>query len=119
MTPCAWQNPRVLKVFSLPEFFFRGPLGAYSLQDTLGDAYHTNSFISQLQELLAGDRWSHWLGIFGTLIAYQIAPGPRYRLHNVRAAAGQAPFPLGRLTPCIAGLCSLVLFIDALQFFSF
>jgi len=73
----------VLKIFALPEFFFRGPLGAYSLQDVLGDAQQPDSFIYQLQRLLADYRWSSWLGIFGTIIAYQIAPGKKYRLHNV------------------------------------
>lgn len=77
------QDPTVLKVFSLPEFFFRGPLGAYPLQDVLGDAFHTDGFIYQLQQLLAGDRWASWVGVFGTIIGFQIAPGPKYRLHNV------------------------------------
>eukprot|EP00193_Tetraselmis_chui_P006427 CAMPEP_0177764860 /NCGR_PEP_ID=MMETSP0491_2-20121128/7651_1 /TAXON_ID=63592 /ORGANISM="Tetraselmis chuii, Strain PLY429" /LENGTH=437 /DNA_ID=CAMNT_0019281105 /DNA_START=244 /DNA_END=1557 /DNA_ORIENTATION=+ len=76
------KDPKCLKIFALPEFFFRGPQGAYSLQDTLGDAYHTNSFIFQLQSLLADSRWESWIGVFGTLIACYIAPGKKM-LHNV------------------------------------
>eukprot|EP00241_Pyramimonas_parkeae_P001825 CAMPEP_0114244466 /NCGR_PEP_ID=MMETSP0058-20121206/11351_1 /TAXON_ID=36894 /ORGANISM="Pyramimonas parkeae, CCMP726" /LENGTH=436 /DNA_ID=CAMNT_0001357401 /DNA_START=222 /DNA_END=1532 /DNA_ORIENTATION=+ len=79
----ASKDPAVLKVFTLPEFFFRGPIGAYPLQDVLGDAMYPNGFIYQIQQLLEGDRWASWLGIFGTIIAFQIAPGNRYRLHNV------------------------------------
>lgn len=81
------QDPAVLKVFTLPEFFFRGPIGAYPLQDVLGDAMYPNGFIYQIQQLLEGDRWASWLGIFGTIIAFQIAPGNRYRLHNVRCSS--------------------------------
>mmetsp|Transcript_13833 Transcript_13833/g.35548 ORF Transcript_13833/g.35548 Transcript_13833/m.35548 type:complete len:399 (+) Transcript_13833:658-1854(+) len=76
------KDPKTLKIFTLPEFFFRGPQGAYSLQDTLGDAYHTESFIFQLQILLADARWESWLGVFGTIIACYIAPGKKM-LHNV------------------------------------
>ena len=51
------QDPETLKIISLPEFFFRGPVGAYSLQNVLGDALDPNSFISQVQSLLKGARW--------------------------------------------------------------
>jgi hypothetical protein len=34
-----------------------------------------------------------WLGIFGTLVAYVIAPGEEYRLHNVGRAFRASPNP--------------------------
>ena len=52
-----------LKIFLAPEFFFRGPAGAYSAEDPtllqLGDS---------LRSLVSDTRWRDWVFVFGSII---------------------------------------------------
>lgn len=52
-----------LKIFLAPEFFFRGPSGAYSAEDPalleLGD---------KLRSMVADTRWRDWVFVFGSVI---------------------------------------------------
>ena len=52
-----------LKIFLAPEFFFRGPTGAYSAEDPallkLGD---------RLRSMVADTRWRDWVFVFGSVI---------------------------------------------------
>ena len=50
-----------LKVFMMPEFFFRGPRGAYDM-DIL------SKLLEGLQDLVAGEAWQHWVFAFGTAL---------------------------------------------------
>ena len=68
-------RPDTLKIFLAPEFFFRGPAGAYSAEDPallqLGDS---------LRSLVGDTRWRDWVFVFGSIIG-----------SNKMAAAHAAP----------------------------
>lgn len=51
----------VLKVFMMPEFSFRGPTGAYTMEEAF-------ALVKQLQECVKGTDWQHWLFVFGTVV---------------------------------------------------
>jgi hypothetical protein len=51
-----------LKLFMMPEFYFRGGKGAYSLDDY-------QKVIEKLRKLVEDDKWNHWLFVFGTVLA--------------------------------------------------
>lgn len=55
-------NSDVLKVFMAPEFFFRGPMGAYEMEDA-------EKVIKKLQDMVQGKEWEGWMFIFGTIVA--------------------------------------------------
>ncbi|WAS95659.1 hypothetical protein [Nannocystis punicea] len=50
-----------LTVFVAPEFFFRGPQGAYPMEDV-------QRAIGLLQAMVAEDRWKDWIFCFGTIL---------------------------------------------------
>ena len=50
-----------LKVFVAPEFYFRGPLGAYSLEIF-------DKIVEELRKKVSDEQWKHWLFVFGTII---------------------------------------------------
>jgi hypothetical protein len=51
-----------LKIFMLPEFFFRGSTGAYSMDEV-------QTAVSSLQTLVKDKaKWEHWLFVFGTIV---------------------------------------------------
>jgi hypothetical protein len=57
------ESNSTLKIFLAPEFFFRGPMGAYSAEDPalleLGD---------KLRSMVADTRWRDWVFVFGSVI---------------------------------------------------
>jgi hypothetical protein len=55
------QTAETLKVFMLPEFFFRGKTGAYSMDDV-------QKVVLGLQTLVKDAKWKDWLFVFGTII---------------------------------------------------
>lgn len=55
------QGAETLKVFMLPEFFFRGKTGAYGMDDV-------QKVVRGLQALVKDAKWQHWLFVFGTII---------------------------------------------------
>lgn len=68
-------DPTVLKIFMMPEFFFRGKTGGYSLDAILGqvdpkapDHPDPKSLVGQLQLLVQHSDWEHWLFIFGSIV---------------------------------------------------
>lgn len=86
----------VLKVFVAPEFFFRGPRGAYDMrsldgclpmqgentvdaQEKVCNAAIVKIFV-ELQSFVIEERWADWLFVFGTVVAsegksfYNFAP---------------------------------------------
>jgi hypothetical protein len=54
-------DPTTLKIFMMPEFFFRGRTGAYSLDEI-------QTTISELQKSVKDPEWQHWLFVFGSMI---------------------------------------------------
>lgn len=72
------QDPSVLKVFVAPEFFWRGPNGAY----IFGDEDFGNDkvcgpickILVELEDFIAQKRFENWIFLFGTVIAYEKLP---------------------------------------------
>lgn len=75
-------DPETLKVFMLPEFFFRGSTGAYSMDGV-------QALVAALQARVKDEaRWAHWLFVFGSTVgkSFQTRPasfferlfGPKY-----------------------------------------
>ena len=65
-----------LKIFLAPEFFFRGPVGAYSADDPalleLGDS---------LRSMVANTKWQDWVFVFGSIIgSNKMAPEKKTNL---------------------------------------
>jgi hypothetical protein len=56
-------GPSVLKVFMMPEFFFRGPDGAYSMGEDV------DKIRTKLQDLVKANKFNDWLFVFGTIVA--------------------------------------------------
>lgn len=52
-----------LKIFMLPEFFFRGPKGGYSLETSL-------EITNNLRKMVSSPEYKDWLFVFGTTVAY-------------------------------------------------
>ena len=55
------KDPETLKVFMAPEFFFRGPYGAYEMEDVA-------SIISKLKEIANKTMFRDWLFFFGSIV---------------------------------------------------
>lgn len=72
--PSVDRDPRTLKVFMAPEFYFRGPEGAYQLEQVFGKA-DQGGLLRTLTDLVAGPQWEHWVVCFGTVIGYSKLPG--------------------------------------------
>lgn len=53
---------QTLKVFMMPEFFFRGPDGAYGMDDY-------QKLLTKLQKIVEAPRFRDWLFVFGTIVA--------------------------------------------------
>ena len=69
-------DKETLKVFIAPEFFWRGPNGAYDAASILkNDEYHLDEFnaiseiCEELENLVKDKKYEHWLFVFGTIIA--------------------------------------------------
>lgn len=75
---CVRQANTTLKVFVAPEFFFRGPNGAYSMDDL-------QTVIAKLQDNLKAAKWTDWMVVYGTILATSAPhdnPGLRERLRR-------------------------------------
>jgi len=63
----AWdRSPWVLKVFMAPEFYLRGPTGAYDAHKLIDGTYPLGD---ALYNLTRDAKWADWLFVFGTIIA--------------------------------------------------
>jgi Lipase (class 3) len=56
-------DPTTLKIFMMPEFFFRGKTGAYNMEEV-------QTVVSLLQKLVKDTKWKDWLFIFGSIIGH-------------------------------------------------
>eukprot|EP00977_Amphora_coffeiformis_P006711 scaffold1475_cov167-Amphora_coffeaeformis.AAC.4 len=86
----ASSDPSVLKVFVAPEFFFRGPNGAYLIDkrhrqakgggpvfrnDANGQCQEEICHILQgLEEMIADARFQDWIFLFGTAVLAEVLP---------------------------------------------
>ncbi|MFZ5896407.1 MAG: hypothetical protein ACOY0T_35465 [Myxococcota bacterium] len=58
---CATSLATCLKIFVAPEFFFRGPNGAYSMSQV-------SAVIGGLQKIVKADTWRDWVFVFGSIL---------------------------------------------------
>ena len=57
----------------MPEFFFRGRQGAYSLKDVIGEEKNAEDSIQNLLANLVLDaKWAKWIFVSGTVVALQV-----------------------------------------------
>jgi len=74
------KDASVLKIFMAPEFFFRGPHGAYNMLSLDGcsnkDTEATGvcnapilTIMTRLVEEVKKDKWADWLFVFGTIVS--------------------------------------------------
>ncbi len=68
-------DPHELKVFVVPECFFLGRNGAYSIQAL-------SELIEALQTLAKEAKWRHWMFAFGTVNSTSQVDGDRFELYN-------------------------------------
>ena len=66
----------VLKIVMLPEFFWRGPQGAYSTKEFLSDNGVLVQVSNQIRKLIDGEFFNDFLFVFGTVIAAQSVLDP-------------------------------------------
>jgi hypothetical protein len=59
------KNSDVLKVFVIPEFFFRGVKGAYIGE---ADSIFKKYFVDYIRHIKDKDKYKNWLFVFGTLL---------------------------------------------------
>jgi hypothetical protein len=70
-------SPKVLKIFMVPEFFFRGPNGAYSVEDMRDDQVDDSKdgvliqASDRMRAFIADDAFQDFLFVFGTTIIAQ------------------------------------------------
>lgn len=69
-------DPSVLKIFILPEFYLRGPYGAYSTAQMLDSDDDSQAGLliqlsKRLREIIVDDFFEHYLFVFGTVIFAQ------------------------------------------------
>jgi len=63
----AWnRSSSVLKVFMAPEFYLRGPTGAYDASELIDGMYPLGD---GLYNLTRDAKWADWLFVFGTIVA--------------------------------------------------
>jgi len=70
-------QPNALKVFMLPEFYFRGQRGVYKVEDILGKGAN-KSLKTQLSELVQEVAFKNWIFVFGTALFVYLYQGKNY-----------------------------------------
>jgi hypothetical protein len=66
------KDPSVLKIFVAPEFYWRGPNGAYDAKTIIEHPGQFNTvaeICGGLEEMVADEKYENWLFVFGTIIA--------------------------------------------------
>jgi len=64
------RSGNVLKIFMAPEFFWRGPQGAYILDGQF--AFHARKVFGELQAYVSNADFKDWIFVMGTAIAVQM-----------------------------------------------
>jgi hypothetical protein len=70
----AKDDNQVLKIFMAPRFFFRGPQGAYTLEQV-------RTIIHELQDMVKDSKYNDWMFVFGTIAGYPDKYS-RYEINN-------------------------------------
>lgn len=84
------RSPNVLKIFSMPEFFLRGPHGAYSTLELIDREGTENDGLlvkvgDRIRQLIERDTFEDFLFVFGTVLVAESLenPGtPFYEIHH-------------------------------------
>ena len=63
-------DPDALKVFVVPEFYFRGELGAYEMDTIMGVGKKDSSIIGELKKSFKASKWRNWLIFAGSIIGH-------------------------------------------------
>ena len=63
-------DKQAVKIFTVPEFYFRGHLGAYDLATIMGVPGGDTGLISALQNLVKDKKWRNWLFVIGSIIGW-------------------------------------------------
>ncbi|KAL3793768.1 hypothetical protein HJC23_013330 [Cyclotella cryptica] len=68
-----------LKIFLAPEFFFRGKNGAFEFvneeyEESIGECSDICHILKGLENIVADERFEHWLFLFGTVIGSEKLP---------------------------------------------
>jgi len=75
------RSPRVLKIFMVPEFYLRGPYGAYTPKDAYDDPDDDEDdgvlirYSDRLREIVSDGVFEDYLFVFGTVIVAQALDG--------------------------------------------
>ncbi len=65
-------DPNALKVFMMPEFFFRGRIGAYTLQEMMGEDRNTGGSVQDLLcSWVLDAKWKKCIFVFGSVVGYK------------------------------------------------
>jgi len=59
-----------IKIFTVPEFYFRGKNGAYDMSTIMGDGEVDKGLIGKLQETFMDAKWKNWTFVIGSIIGY-------------------------------------------------
>lgn len=74
------EDDAVLKVFVAPEFFFRGPNGAYPTEDLVTGKLQ---LFPKLVEMVSAPKYKGWLFVLGTVIAADEGADGKWNYYNV------------------------------------
>ena len=86
----------VLKIFAMPEFYWRGPNGAYTteqIEDVVTEVF------DKIREYISDDAFEHYLFVFGTVITFK--PPPKRDMDNLDEAVEHAEY--GNFCPVYKG----------------
>lgn len=79
------KNSSTLKIFMAPEFYFRGPLGAYEL--TIFD-----KIVNRLRSMVSDEKWKDWLFVFGSILGCaELTTGKKEIYNTVLVQKGWIP----------------------------
>lgn len=70
-------DDNILKIVMIPEFFWRGPHGAYSTDLMVPPQTMLADLSDHIRELISGEFWNDFLFVFGTIIAADTPGDPR------------------------------------------
>lgn len=85
-TPDIDHDDDILKIFMIPEFFWRGPNGAYSIDIMLPPETVFIHLSDRLREMVADDFFNDFLFVFGTVIAADTPNDPRKPWEGIESA---------------------------------
>lgn len=71
-----WTNEETLKVLVVPEFYFRGPYGAYNISSLFEEEDDNRGVLNtlglELEKMVSDTKYTGWLFICGTVVGYKM-----------------------------------------------